>query len=210
VGLLQGDSLIDSTGKIGALVAAVVALSVLLVLLWPSSERSEADRSAMLSVQPAEAAPPRPRDPPETRRAPAAGVRREPATPTTGASALPPPSPNAPALRTAFEREGRNETSASTEDTIRAIFTARDGGAAVFRGAICKRSVCRVDLDWSPSLAAAYDAALLELIGTRTRELSLEPEGRLSDIKEPPVPMTLFIARRGHGIQSILREQARP
>lgn len=158
------------------------------------------------------------------RQAPAKTIAREPTAlaqrTTTRAATEPaedaPPAPAAPyspdlqrtpALRAAFERESPDATAHQAEAQLRAIYEAARDADTILRAVRCTRSVCRVDLRWSPELNKPYNNALVQAIKAFSRDIDLTPDVTLGGT-ETPVPMTLFIARPGYSVAGLVAEQA--
>jgi len=111
------------------------------------------------------------------------------------------------ALQAAFEREVPDSTAAQAEERIRAIFKAQPHFDVVFRHVLCTRSVCRLDLRWSPELSDAYNGGLIKVVEEFSREITFEPDGEL-DMARMPLPMNIYVARKGHSVESLLAEEA--
>ena len=86
-------------------------------------------------------------------------------------------------------------------------YEAERDADTIFRGVRCTRSVCKVDLRWSPELNVPYNDALVAALKAFSRDIDLAPDVTLGG-PEMPIPMTLFIARPGHSVESLLAEQA--
>jgi hypothetical protein len=157
---------------------------------------------------------------PPTRPEPSVVPDRPSSPPLPAAkSAIAIPQPTAPAsstaasakprsaLQAAFEREVPDSTSARAEDRIRAIFKEQPSFDVVFRHVLCTRSVCRLDLRWSPELSDAYNGGLIKVVEEFSREITFEPDGQL-DMAQMPIPMNIYVARKGHSVESLLAEEA--
>lgn len=190
----------------------VVVASALLViaLLIALALRSGAAHPNAARVEPASdtARPAEPRAgvAPPLRSDDSARATTETATPTPPASAVAAPPP-APALRAAFERESPDATAHRDEARLRAIYGAERDADTILRDVRCTRSVCKLDLRWSPELNQPYNNALLAAIKAFSRDIDLTPDVTLGG-PEMPIPMTLFIARPGNSVESLLAEQA--
>lgn len=56
---------------------------------------------------------------------------------------------------------------------------------AVFRHVLCTKSVCRIDLRWSPELSDAYNGGLIKVVEEFSRELAFVPDGELNQMFSP-------------------------
>jgi hypothetical protein len=158
-----------------------------------------------------------PADPVARVEPPAVSTRATPAAPAAKpAIAIPQPiaAASSPAstkprsaLQAAFEREVPDATAAQAEERIRAIFKEQPHFDVVFRHVICTRSVCRLDLRWSPELSDAYNGGLIKVVEEFSREITFEPDGVL-DMAQMPIPMNIYVARKGHSVESLLAEEA--
>ena len=194
--------------------AGIAGTLVLIVwLVWPRAEKRD---QKIADVQPGQRVA-SPRD--EMRARPPVREHEQPSRvppPPNQEPALTQPAavPSRPAqpvrtsaLRAALEREVPDDTAQQAEERIRAIFAKEDEAGQVFRHALCTRSVCRIDLRWSPELSDAYNAGLIKVIEEFSREMSFEPEQPL-DGARMPIPMNVFVARPGHTVESLLAEEA--
>ena len=66
--------------------------------------------------------------------------------------------------------------------------------------------MCKLSLLWSPELNAPYNNALNNTLKAFSRDIDLTPDVTLGG-PETPIPMTLYIARPGHSVTSLLAEQ---
>jgi hypothetical protein len=88
---------------------------------------------------------------------------------------------------------------------LRAMFADQDKANHIFRGAQCTRSVCRLELRWSPALAPGYEAGLLRVIEEFSKEITFEPDGELEE-GVMPIPMHVYVPRPGHSVESMRKE----
>jgi hypothetical protein len=142
-----------------------------------------------------------------TAPAPTPSFGPPPVTSAKLASAAEPP-PARGALEAAFEREVPDATAAQAEARVREIFKQQPDSDIVFRHVICTRSVCKIDLRWSPELSDSYNGGLIKVVEEFSRELALEPEDPVTPETPMPVPMVAFIARKGYSIEGLLAEEA--
>jgi hypothetical protein len=191
-------------------VSSLVALAAVAVFGWlllRSQEPKEKPRAPVADV-PAN---------PVARVGPSAVLAR-PAAPPAAKPAIAIPTPAAAtsspastkprsALQAAFEREVPDATAAQAEERIRAIFKEQPHFDVVFRHVLCTRSVCRLDLRWSPELSDAYNGGLIKVVEEFSREITFEPDGVL-DMAQMPLPMNIYVARKGHSVESLLAEEA--
>jgi hypothetical protein len=112
-----------------------------------------------------------------------------------------------PALRAAFARESPDATAPAAEARIRAIYGAERDASIIFRDVRCTRSVCKAELRWSPELSEPYNKALVSALQEFSRDIDLTPDVTLGG-PEMPIPMTLYIARPGYSVESLVAEQA--
>jgi hypothetical protein len=111
-----------------------------------------------------------------------------------------------PALRAAFAREAPDATAPSAEARLRAIYRAERDANIILRDVRCTRSVCKLELRWSPELNEPYNNALNGALQELSRDIDLTPDITLGG-PEMPIPMTLYIARPGHSVASLVAEQ---
>jgi hypothetical protein len=185
------------------------ALFAIVWLVWPRGETESAKpHESAPDEQPAARA--RPQEPlamPNTPPSPAA-PRPEAAPTQPAAATVQPAEPvRVSALRAALEREAPDDTAQQAEERIRAIFAAEDASGAVFRHVLCTRSVCRIDLRWSPELHEPYNAGLIKVVNEFTTEISFEPDQKVGG-PQMPVPMNIYVARPGHSTESLLAEES--
>lgn len=191
-----------------AVIVALAAASVLVALLFwarqrapepsPQAERTRA-RPAPSAVTDAPAPAASARDASQPLGAPGAAqddtnpTQGEPgAAPAASAGAATPSAPPMSFIRRDYESEPRDADAVVVERRIREIYAATPDAEGVLREVRCTRSVCRLDARWSPELNAGYNAALVEMIGELSREVSFEPGGAPEG---QVMPMALYIRR---------------
>jgi hypothetical protein len=153
---------------------------------------------------PAPVAPP---TPPAPRPSAPAAKALPPAVQSAIAASPQQPQPQGGELQAAFEREVPDATAAQAEARIREIFKREAEFDIVFRHVICTRSVCKIDLRWSPELSDPYNGGLIKVVEEFSRELALVPEGAVGPETPMPIPMVAYIARKGYSIEGLLAER---
>lgn len=76
-----------------------------------------------------------------------------------------------------FAGESRGETSDADDKRIREAFTDPTIPPELLHGAECRRSVCRVELRWSPQTDVAYVLGLTRAVGSFSAALGIEGAG---------------------------------
>jgi hypothetical protein len=200
-----------------ALVIAVAAGAVVLVwaaLYFPrsgSTDRAPAPAPAPVEVeQPAAAgvaAPPRVEQAPA---APGPAPAPPPAKPTPAPAAAPAPSPesavsaSAPALRpermgpvdelrVAYERDARDAEAGELEQRIRGHLHAVEIPGEMLRGVSCVKSVCKLQLRWTPAHKEAYLIAMMNLVSHVSQKIAAEPVGE--DEGQDVRPIDVYVSR---------------
>lgn len=189
--------------RIALTVLAVAALAAL-VLLRPRSEPAAAGVERAATAETIAIAPTVLAQRTTSERA---ATEQPMAAPPAPAAPYSPDLQRTPALRAAFERESPDATAHEAEARLRAIYEAERDADTILRAVRCTRSVCKLDLRWSPELNKPYNDALVQAIKAFGRDIDLTPDVTLGG-PEMPIPMTLFIARPGHSVASLVAEQA--
>jgi hypothetical protein len=133
-------------------------------------------------------------------------AKRAPAGAAAPLASNEPTSEPTPALRAAFERESPDATAHTAEARLRAIYGGERDADIILRDVRCTRSVCKLGLRWSPELNKPYNNALNSALKEFSRDIDLTPDITLGG-PEMPLPMTLYIARPGHSVASLVAEQ---
>lgn len=194
------------------LLLAVVVVGGLLFALLPTETPPAPRPGRVPAASPLDEPPAPPAGPdPEGESSPAAPAppSARPVAPVMPPNTGLPNSPSRPevsALRAAFERQSPDATAPALEAQIREIYAGVDDGDEIFGAVRCVRSVCRLELRWSRALDASYDEAMLALLGSVSRIISIEPEHDPGSPREQ-FPISLFIARPGHTVVEMLEEE---
>jgi hypothetical protein len=173
-------------------IIGLVAVAAFVALAWALSRpRATAPRAAApaandepaASEAPAQAAQP-------SAGAGGSGGAAEASQPAA-ATAAPTERPKSK-LRIAFDSEPRDATAPAAEAELRAIYDGEPAAKGVLRGVRCTQSVCKIEARWNKELNAGYNAALLKVIHSFGKDLSLEPDG-------PPdttaTPIAIYVHR---------------
>lgn len=122
-----------------------------------------------LEPQPTQAAPPEAPDPlaaPEAPGAPEAPAPAEAKTAVEDVADLPPPEKTGPVdeLKQAFAREPRASSARVLEKEIEAAFKDDNVPPELLKGVLCRTTVCRVEVEWTPARAVGFMAAFTRLL----------------------------------------------
>ncbi len=188
-------------------VAAVVLVGYLLTRPKPREVAMHTEPSEPPAATQAPAPPVTATTAPAPKPAPAA-QKQPPAVASAVAASPVQPQQQGGELQAAFEREVPDATAAQAEARIREIFKQQPEFDIVFRHVICTRSVCKIDLRWSPELSDPYNGGLIKVVEEFSRELALVPEGAVGPETPMPIPMIAYIARKGYSIEGLLAERA--
>jgi hypothetical protein len=175
-------------------IIGLVAVAAFVALAWALSRpRATAPRAAApaandepaASEAPAQAAQP-------SAGAGGSGGAAEASQPAPAAATAAPTERPKSKLRIAFDSEPRDATAPAAEAELRAIYDGEPAAKGVLRGVRCTQSVCKIEARWNKELNAGYNAALLKVIHSFGKDLSLEPDG-------PPdttaTPIAIYVHR---------------
>jgi hypothetical protein len=87
--------------------------------------------------------------------------------------------------RSAFEREPRGSGNAALESEIRAAFTRPGAPAGLLGAALCRKTICKVEVRWSPDRTGEYVAAMTLLSPNFDREIAVvsHPKANKDDLR---------------------------
>jgi hypothetical protein len=182
-------------GKRSLLVAAVVLVGF---ALWRLALDQRAMPEEELPAEPSAPAALEPqRDPQpaaEATQRPASDTKQQaepedPATPAAPSQApsdpeqaadstpLPPPQRSGPIaeLKHAFETEPRDSAAQVTESRIQNEFIKGDIAPGMLRSVLCRESVCKVEVLWTPQRAESFMAAFTRLSADFQPDIALDP-----------------------------------
>jgi hypothetical protein len=194
-----------------ALVIAVAVGAVLLVwaaLYFPSS----GDTSSVQRPAPVEA-PQEPvagiAAPPSAERAPVAPAAQPAvAKPAPAAASASPQPSTAPArqpqlrpermgpvdeLKVAYERDARDADAGAMEERIRGHFDDVELPPELLRKVSCVRSVCKLEVRWTPAHREAYMIAMMNLVSHVSEKLAAEPV--TADEGQEVRPIDVYVSR---------------
>jgi hypothetical protein len=124
-------------------------------------------------------------------------MAQAPSAPSTqSAQTVQPPQRSGPVdkLKHAFETEPRDSNAQKTESTVAAVFQHPDVPAALFKSVLCRQSVCRVAVNWSPDRVMGYMAAAMRLFTDFGPEIGFDPVGEVD--AENRQEVHFYVARR--------------
>jgi hypothetical protein len=196
-----------------------VAGAVVLVgiVLWiVSRDAPRATEEPLSDESSAAAAPESPREPvPVAEPGPAAAEREEEATPEGEAApaapsqapatpqppddlaAMPAPERSGPVaeLTRAFAEEPRDSAAQSLESRIESEFRKSDVAPGLLKSVLCRESVCRVEVRWTPERAVAFMSAFTRLSADFEPEIAIDPRGAATAGEE--LQVDVYLPRRG-------------
>jgi hypothetical protein len=157
---------------------------------WPEVDRAtqmgpsegKPENSATNEAAPAPASPP---------QLPAAPQPAEESVP------LPPPERSGPVgkLKLAFEEEPRDSAAHDPESRIESEFRKSDIAPGTLKSVLCRQSVCKVQVLWTPKRALSFMAAFTRLSADFDSDIAIDPH----DMAGSPQPLQLdvYLPRRG-------------
>lgn len=190
----SGESSIPLLAKIAALGAALLALWWLAVSAPEAPPQELEDFAAAGAVaapnlpEPVhqEQTPPTPEPPVQEEGAEPSTAPAEPATAQAPAPDRPQPNLNAvlpqrqgpvDELSKTFASESRGEGSAPEEARIKEAFVDPQISKALLHSVECRRTVCRLELRWSPERDPGYVLGLTKAVGSFSAPLAIEEPG---------------------------------
>jgi hypothetical protein len=203
-------------GKRSLLIAAVVLVGIVLwrlalderpppeepVVFAPSAPpapESLRDPGPVAQRAPQPATPENTRDnKPETTAAPAS-PSQAPAAPQPEEPTLPPPEASGPIaeLKQAFEKEPRDSAARLPESRIESEFIRSDITPGLLKSVLCRKSVCKVEVLWTPERASAFMYAFTRLSADFEPNIALDPQGRAEGQQE--LQVDVYLPRSGAG-----------
>jgi hypothetical protein len=137
---------------------------------------------------------------PENPAAPAA-PSQAPATPQPDDLApMPAPERSGPVaeLTRAFEKEPRDSAAQQLESRIESEFRKSDVAPGLLKSVLCRESVCRVEVRWTPERAVAFMSAFTRLSADFEPEIAIDPRG-VATAREEELQVDVYLPRRGPG-----------
>ena len=109
---------------------------------------------------------------------------------------VPPPSAEGPLdeLAAAYAREPRDAEAPAHEARIRALFGTKEVPADMLRNASCRKSVCKVGVQWSVANQHAYMIALMGMINSFDHRIAWRPAGPPD--RDGRHPIDVYVARK--------------
>jgi hypothetical protein len=205
-------------GKRSLLVAAVVLVGVVLWRLAlderpppeeplavapsaPSAPESQRDPGPVAEQAPQPAAPENTRDNKPEHPAAPASPSQPPAAPQQpeDPAPLPPPEPSGPIaeLKKAFEKEPRDSAARLPEARIESEFIRSDITPGLLKSVLCRKSVCKVEVLWTPERAIAFMSAFTRLSADFEPDIALDPHGPADARQE--LQVDVYLPRSGSG-----------
>jgi hypothetical protein len=86
--------------------------------------------------------------------------------------------------RRQFESEPRSSASAEVESRLRSAFPAGDGAPDMFKSVLCRETICRVELRWSPDRRKAWMVGVSRMGRHPYADLRFLPTMALSPVSE--------------------------
>jgi hypothetical protein len=175
--------------KVGILVLALIAVWWLAISPVPTPHepaavsgsgampiRAVAPVAGQAAVAHAEPAPPKPVEAPS---APVEAAPTQAEAPSTTKPHETPPTRQGPVeeLARRFAGESRGASSDADDKRVRDAFTDPTIPPSLLHSAECRRSVCRVELRWSPKDDVAYVLGLTRAVGSFSAALGIEGAG---------------------------------
>lgn len=193
-----GESTVPLLAKLAALAAVLLAIWWLAVST--PEDPSEAEEFAAagapsaapepVQTQAARVEPPDPKEPAEPPSAPAVADAPLPAQdrPKPAINAvLPQRQGPVDELSKTFASESRGEGSAPEEARVKEAFVDPQISKALLHSVECRRSVCRLELRWSPERDPGYVLGLTKAIGSFSAPLGVEAPGPADEQGQRPL-----------------------
>jgi hypothetical protein len=110
---------------------------------------------------------------------------------------IPAPKPSGPIaeLKQAFEKEPRDSAAQAPESRIESEFRKSDIAPGLLKSVLCRKSVCKVEVVWTPDRAGAFMAAFTRLSAEFEPDIALDPHGP-ADAQEQ-LPVDVYLPRKG-------------
>lgn len=136
---------------------------------------------------------------PATQAAPASPPQPTTATQPApeGSAALPPPRASGPVaeLKQAFEEEPRDSAAHDPELRIESEFRRSDIAPGTLRSALCRQSVCKVEVLWTPERATSFMAAFTRLSADFDPGMAIDPHDMAGAPQQ--LQVDVYLPRRG-------------
>jgi hypothetical protein len=148
----------------------------------PGTSDSKQDSKAVTQTAPASpseapAAPQQPEDPPPVPAPQASGPIAE--------------------LKQAFEKEPRDSAAQLPESRIQNEFKKSDIAPGMLKSVLCRKSVCKVEVLWTPERAGSFMAAFTRLSAEFEPDLALDPHG--TPVAQQELQVDVYLPRLGAG-----------
>lgn len=180
-----------------------------LVLIWAAlyfpneSSAPRADQRTPVEAPPSAPAPApaptQPESPPPPTPAPQRPAAVQPAPSEERAAAAAPqemrPERMGPVdeLKAAYENDPRDAEAGAMEERIRGHIEGVENASELVRKVTCVKSVCKLELRWTPALKEAYMGAMMNLVARASQKLAADPIG--ADDGQAVRPIDVYVSR---------------
>ena len=96
-------------------------------------------------------------------------------------------------LKVAYERDARDAEAGALEERIRGHFDAVEIPPELVRKITCVRSVCKLELRWTPAHREQYLIAMMNLVSHVSQKVAAEPVGE--DDGQDVRPIDVYVSR---------------
>jgi hypothetical protein len=79
--------------------------------------------------------------------------------------------------RQRFETEPRDSAAAIVESSVRTAFAHPDGAPTLFKSVLCRETICKLELRWSPDRLGPYVAGMTRAMVQFDRQVAASPVG---------------------------------
>jgi hypothetical protein len=96
-------------------------------------------------------------------------------------------------LKAAYESDARDAEAGAAEQRIREQFSAVEGAPDLLRKVTCVKSVCKLELRWTPAHKEAYMGGMMSIVSRFSQKLAAEPVGE--DDGQAVRPIDVYVSR---------------
>ena len=96
-------------------------------------------------------------------------------------------------LKAAYESDARDAEAGAMEDRIRDHIGGVENASELVRKVTCVKSVCKLEMRWTPALAETYMGAMMNLVSRTSEKLAAEPIG--ADEGQAVRPIDVYVSR---------------
>jgi hypothetical protein len=176
-----------------------------MVTAWPARQDDDSadvipDEPAAPQAPPPPAAEPKPQaEPPAP--PPAAPPPAAPATPQPQEQPAPAEPDDTDMFREAqgpvaerkrtYESEPRDSAATEAESVVRKAFQHPDGAPDLFKSVLCRQTVCKIELRWTPDRLGAYVAGMTRASVDFEPEIAVSPAGPPGPDQTKPIEVYL-------------------